>query len=88
MIKSFLYHIIRKVLRKILVQIIPVVALKNINLELSLILVKLFTLCLKEKFFPNVWKVSSACPIFKKADEPSSLFQSTSISLLRVILKI
>lgn len=48
---------------------IPVVILKNINPELSLILAKLFNYCLKEKSFPSLWKEANVCSVFKKAGE-------------------
>ena len=41
---------------------IPVVVLKNCQLELSYILDKLFNMCLKES---DCWKVSSVVPMFK-----------------------
>ena len=44
---------------------IPVVVLKNCQLELSYILDKLFNMCLKESYFPDCWKVSSVVPMFK-----------------------
>ena len=36
---------------------IPVMVLKNCELELSYILAELFTKCLKESCFPDCWKV-------------------------------
>ena len=44
---------------------IPVVVLKNCELELSYILAELFNKCLKESCFPDCWKVSSVVPVFK-----------------------
>ena len=44
---------------------IPVVVLKNGELELSYILAELFNKCLKESCFPDCWKVSSVFPVFK-----------------------
>ena len=44
---------------------IPVVVLKNYELELSYILAELFNKCLKESCFPDCWKVSSVVPVFK-----------------------
>ena len=45
--------------------IVPVVFLKNCELELSYILAELFNKCLKESCFPDCWMVSSVVPIFK-----------------------
>ena len=44
---------------------IPVVVLKNCELELSYILAELFNKCLKESCFPDCWKVSSMVAVFK-----------------------
>ena len=44
---------------------IPVVVLKNCELELSYILAELFNKCLKESCFLDCWKVSSVVPVFK-----------------------
>ena len=44
---------------------IPVVVLKNCELELSYILAELFNKCLKEPCFPDCWKFSSVIPTFK-----------------------
>ena len=44
---------------------IPVVVLKNCELELSYILAELFNKCLKEFCFPDYWKVSSVILVFK-----------------------
>ena len=44
---------------------IPVVVLKNCELELSYILAELFNTCLKESCFPDCWKVLSVVPVFK-----------------------
>ena len=44
---------------------IPVVVLKNSEPELSYILAKLFTKCLKDSCFPDSWKVSLVAPVFK-----------------------
>ena len=44
---------------------IPVVVLKNCQLELSYILAEL--LCQEESCFPGCWKVSSVVPIFEVA---------------------
>ena len=44
---------------------IPVMVLKDCELELSYILAELFSKCLKECSFPDCWKVSSVVPILK-----------------------
>ena len=44
---------------------IPVVILKNCELELSYILAELFNKYLKESCFSDYWKVSSVIPVFK-----------------------
>ena len=44
---------------------IPVVFLKNCELELSYILAELFNKYLKECCFLGCWKVSSVIPVFK-----------------------
>ena len=41
---------------------IPVVILKNCEVELSYLLAELFCKCLKEFCFPGCWKVSSVVP--------------------------
>ena len=51
---------------------IPVVVLKNCELELSYILAELFNKCLKEYCFPDCWKVSSVVPVFKNVGERST----------------
>ena len=44
---------------------IPLVVLKNCELELSYILPELFNKCLKESCFTDCWKVSVVVPVFK-----------------------
>ena len=51
---------------------IPVVVLKNCELECSYILAELFNKCLKETCFPDYWKVSSVVPVFKNVGERST----------------
>ena len=51
---------------------IPVVVLKNCVPKLSYIQAELFNMCLKESFFPDYWKVSSAVPVFENAGERST----------------
>ena len=66
---------------------IPVVVLKNCEPELSYILAKLFTKCLKESCFPDCWKVSSVVPVFKKVGERSTAKNYCPVSLLSVVSK-
>ena len=51
---------------------IPVVVLKNCELELSYILAELFNKFLKESCFPDCCKVSSVVPVFKNFGERST----------------
>ena len=51
---------------------IPVVVLKNCELELSYILAELFNNCLKESCFPDCWNVSSVVPVFRNVGERST----------------
>ena len=51
---------------------IPVVALKNCELELSYIVAEHFNICPKESCFPDCWKVSSVVPVFKNVGERST----------------
>ena len=51
---------------------IPVVVLKNCELELFYILAELFNKCLKESYFPDCWKVSSVVPVYKNVGERST----------------
>ena len=67
---------------------IPVVVLKNCELELSCILAELFNKCLKESCFPNCWKVSSVVPVFKNFRERSTAKNYHPISLLSVVSKV
>ena len=64
---------------------IPVVILKNFELELSYILVELFNKCLKESCFPNCWKVSLVVPVFKNVRERSTAKNYCPVSLLSVV---
>ena len=57
---------------------IPVMVLKNCELELSYILAEFFNMCLKESCFPDCWKVSSVFPVFKSVGK-----RSTAKGLLR-----
>ena len=67
---------------------IPVVVLKNCELELSYILAELFNKCLKESYFPDCWKVSSMVPVFKNFGERSTAKNYCSVSLLSMVRKV
>ena len=66
---------------------IPVVVLKNCELELSYILAELFNKCLKESCFPDCWKVSSVVVVFKNVRERSTAKNYHPVSLLSVVSK-
>ena len=59
---------------------IPVVFLKNCELEFSYILAKLLYKCLKECCFPDCWKVSSVVPVFKNVGK--GLLLKTTVLLV------
>ena len=67
---------------------IPVVVLKNCELELSSILAELFNECLKESCFPDCWKVSPVVPVFKNFGERSTAKYYHPVSLLSVVSKV
>ena len=67
---------------------IPLVVLKNRELELSYILAKLFNKFLKESCFPDCWKVSSVFPVFKNARERSTAKNYHPVSLFSVVSKV
>ena len=67
---------------------IPVVVLKNCELELSYILAELFNKCLKGSCFPDCWKVSSVVPVFKNVGERSNAKNYRPVSLLFVVSKV
>ena len=67
---------------------IPVVVLKNCELELSYILAKLFNNCLKESCFLDCWKVSLVVPVFKNVGERSTAKNYCPVSLLSVVSKV
>ena len=64
---------------------IPVVVLKNWELELSFILVELFN---KLPCFPGCWKVSSVVPVFNNVEERSTAKNYRLVSLLSVFSKV
>ena len=67
---------------------IPVVVLKNCELELFYILAELFNKCLKESCFPDSWKISLVIPIFKNVGERSTAKNYRPVSLLSVVSKV
>ena len=67
---------------------IPVVVLKNCELELSYILADIFDKCLQESCFPDCWKVSSVVPVFKNVGERSTAKNYGPVSLLSVVSKV
>ena len=67
---------------------IPLVVLKNCELELSYILAELFNKCLKESCFPDCWKVSSVVSVFKNVGERSTAENYRPLSLLSVFSKV
>ena len=64
---------------------IPVVFLRNCEPELSYILAKLFSKCLKESCFLHCWKVSLVVPVFKNVGEMSTAKNYHPVSLLFVV---
>ena len=66
---------------------IPLVVLKNRELELFYILAELFK-CLKEFCFPDWWKVSSVFPVFKNVRERSTAKNYHPVSLFSVVSKV
>lgn len=48
---------------------IPAFFLRDCALVLACPLMKIFNLCLKSKKFPDMWKLSRVCPVFKKGDK-------------------
>ena len=67
---------------------IPVVVLNNCEPELSYILAKLFSRCLKESSFPDCWKVSLVVPVFKNVGKRSTAQNYHPVSLLSVVSKV
>ena len=67
---------------------IPVVVLKNCELELFYILAELLNKCLKESCFPDCWKVSSVVPVFKNVGERSTAKNYGPVSLLSAVSKV
>ena len=67
---------------------IPVVVLKNCELEISYILAEFFSKCLKESCFPSYLKVSLVIPVFKNVGERSTTKNYYPVSLLSVVSKV
>ena len=67
---------------------IPVVVLKNCELELYYISAAHLNKCLKESCFPNCWKVLSVLPVFKNVGKWSSAKNYHPVSLLSVVSKV
>ena len=67
---------------------VPVVILKNYELELSYILAELSNKHLKESCFPDCWKVSLVVPLFKNVEERSTAKNYHPVSLLFVVSKV
>ena len=67
---------------------IPVVVLKNCELELAYILAELFNMCLKESSFPDCWKFSSVVPVFNNVGKRSTAKNYCPVSLLSVVSKV
>ena len=67
---------------------VPVVVLKNCELELSYTLVELLNMCLEESCFPDCWNVSSVVPVFKNVGERSTAKKYRPVSLLSVVSKV
>ena len=67
---------------------VPVVVLKNCELELLYKLVKLFNMCLKVSCFLDCWNISSVVPVFKILGERSTAINYCHISILSVVSKV
>ena len=66
---------------------IPVVVLKNCELELSYI-AELFNKCLVESCFPDCGRVSLVLPVFKNVGEKSTTKKYPPVSLRSVVSKV
>ena len=67
---------------------IPVVVLKNWELEHSYMLAELFNNCDKKSCFPDCWKVLSVVPVFKNVGERSTAKNYHPVSLLSMVSKL
>ena len=66
---------------------IPVVVLKNYELELSYISAELFNKCPKESCFPDCLKVSSVVPVFKMLGKSLQLKSTTLLVFFLWLVK-
>ena len=64
------------------------VVLKNCQPELSYILPDLSSMCLKETYFPDCWKVSSVVHVFNNVGERFTAKNYPPVSLLSVVSKV
>ena len=67
---------------------IPVVVLKNCELELSYVLAELFNKRVKESCFPDCWKASSVVPVFKNVGKRSTSKNYGPVNPLSVVSKV
>ena len=67
---------------------IPVVVLQNCESELSYILAKLFSMCLKVSCSPDSFKVSLVVPVFKNVGERSTAKNDCPVSRHSVVSKV
>ena len=67
---------------------VPLVVLKKCEPELSYILDELFSLCLKEPYFPDCWKVSLEVPLYKNVAERYMVKKHCPVSLLSVVIEV
>ena len=67
---------------------IPVVFLRNCQLELSRILAELFDIYLRESCFPDCGKASLVVPVFKNVGERSTAKKYRPVGLSFVVSKV
>ena len=67
---------------------IPVVLLRNFELEHSYILAEVFNKCLKDSCFPDCWKVSLVVPVFNNVEERFTAKNYRPVSLLSAVSKV
>ena len=90
--------VILKIIKKVIMNLglskasgldcIPVMTIKNCEVELCYILAELFSKCLKDSCFPDCCKVSPLVPVFKNAGKRSTAKNYHSVSLLSVVSKV